>query len=258
MNAKKLISGWVPDLPDKRDDKFEFRPQVTRLPEAIIPSVLPKRFDQGQLGSCTGNAAAACVEELHGPKCQTLSRLFAYYNARSFEGTVKQDAGASVRNAVKGIVKYGIPTERSWPYDISKFSKKAPAAIYSAALARKITSYHRVTSLADAKAAVASGVPVIFGFSVYDSFEGSDIAATGNMPMPDLSTEKMIGGHCVWMAGYDDKRPYFDSKNNQIGVGCGIIVNSWGKSWGDKGLFYMPYPYLSDRSLSDDFWAMVK
>jgi len=44
--------------------------------------------------------------------------------------------------------------------------------------------------------------------------------------------------------GYDDQEGKF------------ICRNSWGTSWGDEGYFYMPYAYLLDNNLSDDFWTI--
>jgi cathepsin B len=38
-----------------------------------------------------------------------------------------------------------------------------------------------------------------------------------------------VGGHAVEIVGWDEKD----------GVKCWIVKNSWGKSWGDKGYFYM-------------------
>jgi len=63
--------------------------------------------------------------------------------------------------------------------------------------------------------------------------------------MPDLK-ERSLGGHAVIVMGYDD-----DTE-------CFIVKNSWGTKWGDKGYFYMPYDYLLNRNLSDDFWVIQK
>lgn len=62
--------------------------------------------------------------------------------------------------------------------------------------------------------------------------------------MPKLS-EKVVGGHAVLVIGYNDATQRF------------IVRNSWGTNWGMKGYFTMPYDYLLDENLSDDFW-MIK
>src|SRR5438874_2362585 len=35
-----------------------------------------------------------------------------------------------------------------------------------------------------------------------------------------------------------------------------VFRNSWGKSWGKGGYAFMPYAYLLDSNLSDDFWTI--
>lgn len=80
-NTKKSRYGWVPDLPDHRDILYG---AVRRVP-AALPSKMDLRSlcstveDQGNLGSCTGNALAGALEFLERkdkvPYAE-LSRLF--------------------------------------------------------------------------------------------------------------------------------------------------------------------------------------
>jgi C1A family cysteine protease len=101
----------------------------------------------------------------------------------------------------------------------------------------------RVLNLADMKGCLAEGYPIVYGFTVYESFESQEVASAGNVPMPKHG-EKVMGGHCVVAVGYDDDEGVF------------ICRNSWGDHWGDVGYFYMPYAYLIDNNLSDDFWTI--
>jgi C1A family cysteine protease len=65
-------------------------------------------YDQGQLGSCTGNGIAGAIEfdqRKQGTREFTPSRLFIYYNERVIEGTVTQDAGAQIRDGIKAVAR---------------------------------------------------------------------------------------------------------------------------------------------------------
>ena len=90
---------------------------------------------------------------------------------------------------------------------------------------------------------MAEGYPFVFGFTVYESFESEEVARTGEVAMPGPG-EKAIGGHAVLAMGYDDAHRRF------------LVRNSWGTDWGEKGHFTMPYAYLTDSNLSDDFWTI--
>jgi len=172
------------------------------------------------------------------------SRLFIYYNERVIENTVNSDSGAQIRDGIKVVAKQGVPPESDWLYDITKFADKPPANAFSDAAKNRVTSYHRISrALNQFKGCLASGYPFVLGFTVYDAFESAQVAHTGQLNMPQPG-ESVVGGHAVMAVGYDDTNQWF------------IIRNSWGPDWGMAGYFTMPYQYLMEPNLSDDFWTI--
>jgi C1A family cysteine protease len=242
--------GWVPDLPDARDHMYA-APSATMeaLPaKADLRPHCPPVYDQGQLGSCTGNSIAGAVEFERMKQKLTPnfvpSRLFIYYNERVIEGTVSTDSGGQIRDGIKVVATEGAPPETDWPYDIAKFAEKPPPVAYTDALKDRAVQYQRlVQNLGQMKGCLASGYPFVFGFTVYESFESQTVAQTGVVPMP-ATGETVVGGHAVMAVGYDDSQQRF------------IVRNSWGATWGMHGYFTIPYAYLQDSHLASDFWTI--
>src|SRR5580765_6113404 len=143
--------GWVPDLPDQRDLIYSAPAAfITALPTAVdLRQHCPAVYDQGQLGSCTGNAIAGAVQferkKQHLTPDFVPSRLFIYYNERVIEGSVDNDSGAQIRDGIKVVNKLGVPPEKDWPYHIAKFAQKPPAKAFTDALKDRAVSYSRVT-----------------------------------------------------------------------------------------------------------------
>lgn len=261
--TKRKIAGygWKPDLPDQRDYSFAVPPGVVKaLPGLVdLRPQCPAVYSQGQIGSCTANAIAAALQ--FDMKKQNLpsfmpSRLFIYYNERTMEGTVGSDSGALIRDGIKSVVNQGDCPESLWTYDETAagpgnvFAPGAKAAqapspqCYANAILHKALVYQSVDqNLTDMKGCLSAGYPFVFGFTVYPSFEGDDVAQSGLVPMPG-SNEQTIGGHAVLAVGYNDQRNVF------------IVRNSWGDAWGMDGYCYMPYAYLLDNNLARDFWTI--
>lgn len=245
---KKVRYGWMPDVPDQRDYLLS---AVMRVPAKLPTSVDLRRScspveDQGELGSCTANALAGALEYLERKDkvpFEDFSRLFIYYNERAIEHSVNSDSGAMIRDGIKTLAKEGVCSEAMWPYAISKFKNKPSSSCYKDALNHQITSYHRILTLDEMRACLAEGFPFVFGFTVYESFESQQVAKTGLVNMPKKG-ERSLGGHAVMAVGYNDTKKRF------------IVRNSWGTDWGVKGYFTMPYAYVADRNLSDDFWTI--
>lgn len=243
----KRNHGWRPDLPDHRDYAFAavHAPPTSTYPDAAMDLLAkaPPVVDQGQLGSCTGNAIACAVNFIWSSLIG--SRLFIYYKERSIEHTIRQDAGAMIRDGAKVVASYGVPPETDWPYVISKFAKAPSRKANADAKLHRVTSYSRLSGRDDFRRCIAAGHPFVIGFTVYESFESDAVARTGHVPMP-AKTEKVLGGHAVCVIGYD--------KNSPIGDAY-YARNSWGDGWGDKGNFWMPAAYFEDSNLADDAWT---
>jgi C1A family cysteine protease len=266
MTRKIQRYGWKRDLPDHRDRRF-LAPKRVALPSVVdlsydkVTKVItrPPTFDQGNLGSCTANAISFHMDFcLMRQKAKTItpSRLFIYYNERVMEGDVSEDGGAQIRDGIKTVAKQGAPPEAVWPYVEDQFATRPPLQTYRIASNHQVESYSRVRQdMADLKACLATGFPFVFGFSVFDSFESADVASTGNLGMPGKD-ENNVGGHAVCCIGYNDYGKIVLPDGLIWPKNTVLVQNSWGKDWGIRGMFTMPYEYISNPDLADDFWTI--
>lgn len=236
---------WKPDRPDKRDylyagsnkalaNKVDLRPFCTYVE------------DQGNLGSCTGQAIAGAIEYLNKRKGKEtdISRLYIYYYEREILGTTRYDSGAYIRDGIKVISKRGAPLEKWWPYYIFRYTQKPSLLADNDASKRKVTLYERIIDFNGCIDALSNGFPITIGFYVYSSFLNRSVSRTGIMPYPNTARESLLGGHAVLLVGYDNATRRF------------IARNSWGPGWGDNGYFYMPYEVIQNTSMSADFWIV--
>lgn len=241
-----------------KSDKQDMRDKIYCASTIKQPSQLPKSVDlrkylspvvdQGELGSCTANAIVSglreYLENVSNQKFITLSRLYLYWWERFIENTVNEDSGAYIRDGMKVLKQLGCSPETDYPYVISTFTNEpSPKAIMDG-VSYTINEYKRVLNLNALKISLAEGLPVVTGIKIYSSFESDVVAKTGIVPMPDLNKDQLLGGHAVLAVGYDDSK-------QQV-----IMRNSWGKDWGDKGYFYLPYKYFTDSNgYVTDMWT---
>lgn len=243
--------GWKRDLPSPFDPIHEHLSlaEAPILAESDMRPHWPKPYDQGALGSCTGNGLGGAVHYVlkkDGLVADSWlpARNFIYWNERSAEGTVSSDAGANIRDGVRVIQNKGVPDEKFWPYAVENFTQRPSSLAFKEALKHRTLSAGRVTqSHPNLRACLSQGFNVVFGFSVFESFESDEVASTGIVPMPS-SREELLGGHCAVLVGHNDARGRY------------IVRNSWGLDWGLKGYFEIPYAYIETDLLASDFWAV--
>ena len=282
--------GWLPDYPDYRD----FTPDSTAIPARLkqlgvtksvkdlmgqLKMKTPKKLpitvadlepafppveDQGDLGSCTANAGVGIMEYYERRafgRHLDASRLFLYKATRNLLGWTG-DTGAFIRTTMGAMALFGVPPEEYWPYVTADFDKEPPAFCYSFARNYQALLFFRLDppgvsgkALLDRiKQMLAGKLPSMFGFTVVSSIY--DVGKDGNIPFPDKG-DKVIGGHAVVAAGYDDAHTIKGKKTGQATKGALRIRNSWGPDWGDKGYGWLPYEYVL-RGLAEDWWCLIK
>lgn len=203
-------------------------------------------YDQGQLGACTAFAMGKGLREtltnLNGGTAKPLSALYLYYKERERMGTINEDSGSLMIDGMEVLKANGDCLDSTLPYEVAKFREAPSAQADTEAADHKITSFSLLTGLDELKGQLAKGNPAVFGYVVYKSFMTPAVATTGKMPMP-VPNEQVLGGHAIMIVGYDDAQQVL------------IIKNSWGKGWGDKGYFYMPYAYVTPERVDEIFVA---
>lgn len=249
MSTNRVLN-WKPSPLDPRDLKSTRHLDApVELPNNFtLPIEIPV-YDQLDQGSCTANSGCACYRyeyhEITNDFTFDPSRQFLYYNTRLIEGTEGEDSGAYIRDVFKALFKQGLATEKTWPYGSNRLVLKPSDKAYMEGLDNVVIKYASVRQdLETIKRTLFSGAAISFGFTVYSSFmSGNWDRTTGIMPIPKR-TETIEGGHAVTIIGWDDSKQAFH------------IQNSWGTSWGQQGKFWMPYSFLLDPQMADDFWCI--
>jgi hypothetical protein len=160
-------------------------------------------FDQGDLGSCTGNAAAGCLNTL--------------------PDRVK---GAPLLNEANAVNLYSVATAEddipgTYPPDDTGSSGLGVAkACYKLAY---ITEYRHAFSIDDALSALQER-PIITGVNWYEGFDEPD--AEGYVEIAG----QVRGGHEFEILG-------FEPHSTDIAQSMVIAENSWGTTWGYRGRF---------------------
>jgi len=250
-HIKTVKFGWKSDSKDLRDRVMRFgAPNLDGVPLKIdLRPNCAAVVDQLTLGSCTANATVGALEYLEikdkvvYPTFENYSRLFVYYNTRAIEGEIMEDSGGTLRDAIKSVAVSGACDERKWPYDIEKFTVKPSNDCYIDAASHKIKEYSRLETFSDQIKCLASGYPFVFGFMVYSGFMTLKVAKTGILNIPSKK-EVYQGGHAVCAVGYD-------IKSQRV-----LVRNSWGPDWGQGGYFTMPFAYINNAGLAQDFWTV--
>lgn len=269
--------------------RFTAIPTAPPVSIQLFPTTLSVD-DQGGFGSCTGHAARyAWLLMMHRAKMEAgkpyvavlsggPSRAFLYAEARlrdaqnlygtlsaaRIKSTLKDDSGASMSAVVWALQNVGELSEAAYPYTVANViggtrgntklaaAYKFPAYPTAAVGTKQVapvnikfggTPIARAATLAVMINALATRRAILVGISVYKSFESRAALSTGTVPMPS-PREVLLGGHAICLCGYDTRTQRF------------TFVNSWGKSYGNRGMFTIPFDYVSNWNYAFDAWII--
>jgi hypothetical protein len=251
MKKEEFKGGWVCQQPDHRDFRFDDVRKAIMLPASIdLRSQIKRVNDQDGVGCCVGEGCgacfAACQVRLTGSDFPSCIK-YEYRNARILSGTFPGDNGADVRSGVKATAQYGVCPESDWPFD-TNIDATPPTKCATDAAKAESTNYYLLDStsgtsqtLINIKTALAGGLCVVFGSTVYESI--FNVGSDGMIPYP-TSGDPVAGGHCMLWVGYDDAKQ------------CFLTLNSWGTGWGMNGFGWLPYKYVT-AGLANDCWAIA-
>ena len=250
--------GLRPDSEDRRDRVlFARAPNIDSLPaKADNSRLLPAVMDQSVVGACVGYSTAAHTYgtmKMDGHRRPFVpSPVFVYRQARLLGGYLSEDAGCEIRNAMKGVAKWGLPPmsvvkPRFRPTDLpdpqtwifpptSVWVKEPTASVYADAERRQVLQYFKLPLLADLLKCLADGYTAVVGFQVFRSLYGWG-GPLYNVPDPNPPGDRELGGHAVLAHSYD-------MPSRRV-----VFRNSWGpEAHEGKSDFTLSFAYLEKYS----------
>ncbi len=247
--ADVRLNGCLFGPPSKRDFRTLFRDRA--VPDRVdLRQYCTAVENQGQIGSCTANAAVGALEYCYkrrDGRSPELSRMFVYYNARRMRGQIMMDTGAQIREAMASVMAFGACREELWPYNPALFAMEPTPEAYNDATGHEAVQYARVEGGRGAISALAEGLPVVFGTMIPQRCY-LEAATTGVIPVPTAQerSDPMQGGHSMLLVGYDMPAKMF------------LVRNSWGEEWGDRGYCQIPFDVMDGCSRPEDFWVIAE
>lgn len=259
IKPKKAVikSGKVLNAFESRDQENDWTIPGQAFSEYQIPGKLDLRrkvssrwsrpFDQGQTGSCVGQAVAKALwwhllskrkvpsaRQRYVPSVRYLWMAPKEFDVwEAYPSTMLQQSGTYIKSSLDILRKHGCPPDKILPFDSpgsmlsdSEFNKTADR--YKIKAYRATSPYGEGFGYEGFKWWLSNRGPIVARLNVDHQF----MTARRNSPI--LETYKKAhpyGGHAVLIVGYD--------KNDNF-----LVMNSWGYQWGnDKGCQWVSRDY---------------
>ena len=188
----------------------------------------------------------------HG-RMDGLSTLFLHQCTQKLLGTRGQ-SGTDLRTSLKALVRFGLPPEYRWPYELERFNRDPDASLFTYAgdTAFRSICYVRIdfpnmTGQQTLQIVAPYSPPVClsslaWSYQVlYRSRQNSSTAHT---------FDSFQFGQAFTAVGYDDRYLH-------VSKGALLIRSCWGRSWGDGGYGWLPYSFVENQ-VAVDFWTILR
>jgi len=191
----------------------------------ILPEVTVK--NQGGTGSCVAHACSSVVE-FHNKRQEGTDVVFStefIYGYRPAGYYVGE--GMYIRNALKTLREIGdcSLSDLKGNHEYSEAMKVVEAnleELKDKAYPHRISTYAKVNTVDEIKQALMDFGYVIISMPWYKDYKLKD-------GVYSYSSDETSGYHCMVLYGWNEKG--------------WLVHNSWGKVWGQKGKFVMPFDF---------------
>ena len=231
--------GVLPAKIDIRDYKICAVNVQEEFPEEFVLDNLPNIKNQENVNSCCAHASSSILE-YHDKNRHTLSTNFLYgIQKKLFNQNMP---GMYLAQACSIMKSYGDMLEKDCPgnTEVTRVHRIAEQAFEDQNKLDKaskyiIDSYYLCTTTNDIKHALINYGPVLCGINWYEKWQ------LDKDNVIYFNKNSNCGGHATVIEGWNKKG--------------WIIQNSWGKEFGDKGRFILPYQYgfMEARAIIDAY-----
>ena len=254
-----FFSGYKPSPSNQNDKSFDLvvpamlKESVSSASEHVIVERTPISNQLG-LSSCVANATCDALEIILGIEDPSnvvqLSRLLAYWNARSYTHDTDKDGGTYISNAIDSFKTMGVCAESIWPYVEANVFVQPPLSAYKESLDNKISECYRIDGNGRARcdnveAAIRANHPVVLATAIDDAF----CAYRGS--------SKVIGPPSTWIGFH---AMIIVGVRGTPGQREFLLRNSWDVTWGDSqrpGHAWVTENYIA-WDQTNDLWCITR
>ncbi|MBN2168528.1 MAG: IPT/TIG domain-containing protein [Actinobacteria bacterium] len=271
-----LVDGFELSKPDKglKADSQRLASSLPMKSSANLSAYAPPIGNQGNQGSCVGWATAyyykTWLEKAEHPGWDLNNSMYQFSPAFVYNQINDgMDAGATFQDAFQLMENSGCVDLLEFPYD-GDFTKRPNDNQKEAAEQYRISgdwnyffaeywwahdyggSYNH--DISGIKSWLNSGKPLVMGIPIYNDFPGinGNPSSSYYTSRDYYSSNQFLGGHAVFIAGYDDNaNPSGSTPDTRGGF---LLLNSWGSNWNGNGQLWISYKFA--KQWVPEAWLM--